>query len=345
VDDSATVRAVLRRRLEAEAQLHVVGYASDGIEALERIEELDPDVITLDIEMPRLDGLGTLERIMRDHPTPVVMVSTLTSEGAEATLRALELGAVDFIEKPAIRDLRESEKVVSLGEKVLHAARARVRTARPIKPVRHAPPSAAMLAAASGGWDGRLVVIGSSTGGPQALREVLTSLPIDLGVPVAVVQHMPEGFTATLAERLDDLAPLHVLEGAEGLALQPGMVVIAPGGRHMTISRRGRIALNDRPTEHGVRPAVNVTMESVAEWSGSQLTAAVLTGMGSDGTRGVGLLKERGAHVIAEDESTCIVYGMPKSVVDAGLADATLPLDRIAGAIAAQCRTIAARSA
>ncbi len=345
VDDSATVRSVLRRRLEEHSALSVIGQAADGIEALELIKELDPDVVTLDVEMPRLDGLGALERIMKEHPTPVVMVSTLTSKGADATIRALELGAIDFIEKPGIREIRESEEVISLTSKVLAAARARMRPPREIKPARHAPPSAARLAAATGGWEQRLIVIGSSTGGPQAVRDVLVALPVELGVPLVVVQHMPPGFTLSFAKRLDELSALHVVEASEGLLLRPGMVAIAPGGWHMTVSRRGHVALDERPVDHGVRPAINLTMESVAEWSGSQTTAVILTGMGSDGTRGVELLRRRGAHVIAEHESTCVVYGMPKSVVDAGLADEVLPIEQIAGAIASQCRTVAARSA
>lgn len=345
VDDSATVRSVLRRRLEEDPALSVIGQAADGLEALEQVKKLDPDVITLDIEMPRLDGLGALERIMKEHPTPVVMVSTLTSKGADATIRALELGAIDFIEKPGIREIRESEDVISLGARVIAAARARMRPPREVKPARHAPPSAARLAAASGGWEQRLVVIGSSTGGPQAVRDVLVALPVDLGVPLVVVQHMPPGFTMSFARRLDELAALHVVEASEGLSLSPGMVAIAPGGWHMTVSHRGRVALDERPVHHGVRPAIDLTMESVGEWSGRQITAVILTGMGSDGTQGVELLRKKGAHVIAEHQSTCVVYGMPKSVVDAGLADEVLPIDRIAGAIASRCRTVAARSA
>ena len=345
VDDSATVRAVLRRRLEEHPALKVIGQAADGIEAVEQVKKLKPDVVTLDVEMPRLDGLGALERIMKEHPTPVVMVSTLTSKGADATIRALELGAVDFIEKPGIREIRESEDVISLGAKVLAAARARMRAPSQVRPARHAPPSAARLAAISGRWERRLIVIGSSTGGPQAVRDVLVALPADIGVPLVVVQHMPPGFTLSFARRLDELAALHVVEASEGLSLIPGMVAIAPGGWHTTISRRGHVALDERPVDHGVRPAINLTMESIGEWSGSQITAVILTGMGSDGTRGVELLRERGAHIIAEHESTCVVYGMPKSVVDAGLADEVLPVDQIAGAIASQCRTVAARSA
>ena len=335
VDDSATVRAVLSRRLNANPDIEVVGTASDGLEALERIAELRPDVVTLDIEMPRLDGLGTLERIMQQFPMPVVMVSSQTRDGADATLQALELGAVDFIEKASFRDLGAPDAMAdAVGLKVRSAATARL-AASPAA----APPPLRPLPTVEAGrrWLEKTVLIGSSTGGPPALRRLLERLPADIDVPVLIVQHMPPGFTKSLADRLDSHCPLHVEEATEGASLEPGTALLAPGGRHMTLRRNGTISLNDGPPELGVRPSVNVTMESLVAVAGDQVVAAVLTGMGNDGTRGAGLIKEAGGHVIAEAESSCVVYGMPRSVVNAGLADQLLPLDEIADAIVRQC--------
>ena len=334
VDDSATVRALLSRSLNADPAIEVVGTASDGLEALERIAELRPDVVTLDIEMPRLDGLATLKRIMERHPMPVVMVSSQTREGAEATLQALELGAVDFIEKGSFGD-RDAPGAMAdaVGLKVLSAATARLaapRTAAP--PLRPVP-----TAVAGRRWLEKTVLIGSSTGGPQALRRLLERLPADIGVPVLIVQHMPAGFTRSLAERLNALCPLHVEEAREGARLQPGAALLAPGGWHMTLNRDGTVSLNEGPPECGVRPAVNVTMESLVATAGDRVVAAVLTGMGSDGTRGAGLIKDAGGHVIAEAESSCVVYGMSRSAVEAGFVDELLPLDQIAGAIVRRC--------
>ena len=334
VDDSATVRALLSRRLNADPAIEVVGTAGDGLEALERIAELRPDVVTLDIEMPRLDGLATLKRIMQRHPVPVVMVSSQTREGADATLQALELGAVDFIEKASFGDSGAPDAMAeAVGLKVRSAATARLAAsptaAPPLRPVRTVPTGRR--------WQKKTVLIGSSTGGPPALRRLLERLPADMDVPVLIVQHMPPGFTRSLADRLDSLCPLHVEEATDGARLEPGTALIAPGGRHMTLGRGGTVSLNDGPTECGVRPAVNVTMESLVAAAGAQVVAAVLTGMGNDGTRGAGLIKQAGGHVIAEAESSCVVYGMPRSVVEAGFADELLPLDEIADAIVRQC--------
>jgi len=339
VDDSATVRSILRRTLEEDGTVKVVGIAKDGQEAVELVPQLKPDVITLDVEMPRLNGLEALERIMADRPTPVVMVSSLTSEGAEATLRALELGAVDFIAKPS-SGLAPSAGVL---EKVVEAARARVRVPRRTS-IRSKRPSQ-MLSGPGAQWHKRLVVIGSSTGGPQALREVVSGLPGDLQVPVLIVQHMPAGFTRSLAERLDTLTPLPVHEAKPGDALERGKVLVAPGNYHLTITFDGHIQLNQGPTECGVRPSVNVTLESAAQHRKDDVVTAILTGMGSDGTRGAGLVKQAGGYVITEAEETCTIYGMPRSAVEAGFSDEVAPLDGIAQAIVNQCRRAARRSA
>ena len=339
VDDSATVRSVLRRYFESDPRFEVVGLAKDGVEALELLPELKPDVVTLDIEMPRMTGLEVLPRLMQIRPTPVVMVSSLTTEGAAATLEALELGAIDFIPKPSSR-LAPTEDVL---DKVAAAAGARVRVPRKTTP-QHRTPSQS-LSPAGTRWSSRTVVIGSSTGGPQALRSVIDQLPADLGVPIIIVQHMPPGFTKTLAERLDTLTPVPVAEAEDRMKVEAGKVLLAPGGFHLELTSQGRIELTEGPQECGVRPAVNVTLESVVKHRGADTVAAILTGMGSDGTRGAGLVNAAGGVVIGQDEATSTVYGMPRSVAEAGLTDEVRPLSRIMSAILDQCRVAARRSA
>ena len=347
VDDSATMRAVLARKLEAAPDIQVVGRAMDGIDGLEQVARLKPDVITLDVEMPRLDGLQTLARLMAEHPTPVVMVSSLTRKGAEATLRALDLGAVDFIEKPTVGGVVAAHMVEGLVEKVRAAATARVR-ALPAPPEAAPAPRLASTPrpprpAVHGGWEHTIVMIGSSTGGPQALRQLVPMLPGDLGVPVVIVQHMPEGFTTLLANRLNGLSEIEVAEARPGDRLSQGKALLAPGGKHLLFDAAGVVSLGDGPAECGVRPAVNVTMESVLGVRGWDVLGVVLTGMGNDGTRGAGLIRAAGGDVIAESEETSLIYGMPRSVVLAGHATQVLPLPQIADAIVAHCR--AARAA
>jgi two-component system chemotaxis response regulator CheB len=339
VDDSATVRAVLRRYFEADPRFEVVGAAKDGQEALDLLPELKPDVVTLDIEMPRLNGLETLPRLMKIRPTPVVMVSSLTTEGAEATLEALDLGAVDFIPKPSSR-LAPTEEVL---EKVAAAAGARVRVTRRTAPSARRPSQA--LSPPGTQWGSQVIVIGSSTGGPQALRTVIEALPADLRAPVVIVQHMPPGFTKTLAERLDTLTPIKVVEAAEGMPLEPGKILLAPGDFHTEFSRGDRVRLTQGPSEHGVRPAINVTLESLTKLHGGNVVCAILTGMGSDGTRGAELVQAAGGYVIAQDEATSTVYGMPRAVAEAGFTNEVRPLSKIAGALVDQCRVTQRRSA
>ncbi|MGE3961707.1 MAG: chemotaxis response regulator protein-glutamate methylesterase [Dehalococcoidia bacterium] len=324
VDDSTTVRAILRRHLDANEDIEVVGSAADGRQALDAIDRLKPDVVTLDVEMPHLDGLQTLELLFQDRPVPVVMCSSLTSEGADATIRALELGAVDFIAKPS-SGFFDGAMADTLADKVRHAAHARVR--RRLAPPSHAP------RAFRGAWQSRILLIGASTGGPSAVREVMTSLPPDFGLPIVIVQHMPAGFTKSLAQRLDQLGPLHVDEAEAGMRLEPGRALLAPGGFHLEFDSSRRAVLTETPPEEGVRPAVNVTMESIARLPGAQPLAVVLTGMGRDGKRGAQLIRDAGGTIIVEDQSTCVVYGMPRAIADAGLADEILPRDKIASAI------------
>lgn len=331
VDDSATARAVLSRSLAADPQIEVVGVARDGEKALERIKSLRPDVVTLDVEMPGLNGLDTLARIMRECPTPVVMVSAQTRHGADTTIRALELGAVDFVLKPVYGGVAALHEVsLELSSRVKLAAGARPRT----------PAAARRRAGAGSATFGHrpcsIVVIGASTGGPGALRTVLGGLPPDLPVPVVIVQHMPPEFTRSLAARLDELSPLPVKEARDGDALRPGRVLLAPGDRHLVIAN-GFVQLTGDPPECGVRPSVNVTLASAARRYGAGTLGVILTGMGSDGTRGAGVVKAVGGVVLAEAESTCVVFGMPRSVQVAGYADEMVPLPEMAAAIARLC--------
>lgn len=332
VDDSAFMRAAIARLLELDPMIQVAGTARDGAEALEQLERLRPDVLTLDVEMPRMDGLTALALIMERSPTPVIMLSAMTFQGAEATLRALDLGAVDFVPKPSgslslnIHGVQEE-----LIRKVKAAARARLTRSSPAarEAVRLAPAGAK---ATPGPFSRRhkLIVIGSSTGGPKALHGLLPQLPADLQACLLMVQHMPTGFTQCLAEGLDRISSLVVKEAQPGDRLATGLALVAPGDQHLIVREEGRIYLDGRaPRLHGVRPAVDITLESAARLYGPALIAVILTGMGSDGAQGAALVKAHGGYVIAEDESTCVVYGMPKQVVEGGYADAVLPLPQI----------------
>ncbi len=327
VDDSAFMRYTISHHLSGQADMEVVGLASNGLEALEMIEALRPNVITLDVEMPKLDGLSTLRQIMGKHPTPVIMMSSLTKEGAAVTVEALTLGAVDFVTKPS-QSTGVHQVLGDLSTKVRQAAQARVRVVRAGSGVTRRGPSAPARRL------DRLVVIGSSTGGPGALREVITRLPGDLPAGVLVVQHMPPNFTRSLAERLDELSPLPVKEAERGDCLVQGQVLIAPGGQHLTIGGGGEISLNSGPAVNGVRPAVDVTLMSAVAAFGAKTLAVILTGMGHDGRDGSRALKQAGGRVMVQDEATCIVYGMPRSVAEAGLADRVVAIDAIAEAIA-----------
>lgn len=331
VDDSAFLRHVLAKRLEAVADIQVVGSASNGIDALAQIPALKPDVVILDVEMPRMDGLTALERIMQECPTPVVMLSAYTQRGARITIQALIRGAVDFVTKPAGNtDIREV--IDELANKIQIAAGSSLPAAgRDLKsrtthqavgtgqnPIQQGDP---------------MIVIGASTGGPRALQLILSQLPADLPAAVAVVQHMPIGFTSSLAQRLDESSPLTVKEASKHERLTHGLVLLAPGDHHLVFQRARRATLDNGPKRNHVRPAVDVTMESAVESFGANTIGVVLTGMGSDGTAGAECIKAAGGRVIAEHKSSCVIYGMPRSVVEAGLADDTVPLRRIASKI------------
>jgi two-component system, chemotaxis family, protein-glutamate methylesterase/glutaminase len=334
VDDSAFMRFSITQQLNEHPEILVVGAASNGREAIKLIPKMQPDVITLDVEMPHMDGLTTLRHIMSEQPRPVIMFSSLTKDGAAETIQALMLGAVDFVAKPA-NNIDIHNVMKEMVAKIIHAARAKVN----YFPARSMVQT---VATRKNQQDKKLrthqkntpvVLIGSSTGGPGALSEIVPILPSSLPSPVLIVQHMPAGFTRSLSERLNSLSNLMVKEAEPGDSLMAGLVLVAPGGFHMTIDDNERIALNQKPTVHGVRPAVDVTLTSVVQRFSHNVIAVILTGMGSDGTHGASLLHSDGGYVIAEHESTCVVWGMPRSVVEAGAADAVLPRSQIAGAI------------
>ena len=350
VDDSAFMRKMVTEILDGDADCQVVGQAKNGTEALQKLEMLRPDVVTLDVEMPVMDGLTALGEIMDRRPTPVVMLSSLTQQGADMTMRCLERGAVDFVGKPGgAISLNIATVGVELIAKVKVAARARI---RPLVAVRKAPPAPnagdvgagrpvrTPPALGAGGRLGGVLLIGSSTGGPRALQTLVPSLPADLGVPVVVVQHMPPGFTASLAQRLDAESPLCVREAAPGDALVPGHVLIAPGGHHLQFDGMGRVFLSDEPPVHGVRPSVDVTLDSLTRLCGKRLVAVLLTGMGKDGARGLKALRDLGGGTLAEDESTCVVYGMPRAAWELGGVGQMLPLPQIAAAAVLSLRSI-----
>jgi two-component system chemotaxis response regulator CheB len=334
IDDSALVRCLLSEILSSDPDIQVVGRASDPIVALPMIQSLKPDVLTLDVEMPRMDGLTFLEKLMRANPMPVVMVSSLTERGCDITLRALALGAVDYVPKPH-GSMREGlhEVAREIIEKVKGATRARVRApARsstsesllPIHPV-----------GLAGYASSRLIALGASTGGTEALAVVLQRLPEDCP-PVVIVQHMPERFTLSFAQRLDSMCAVDVAEAKDGDAIRPGRVLIAPGGYHMEV-HRGTTGLSAKvfqapPVNHH-RPSVDVLFRSCARLCGANTVAALLTGMGADGARGMLELRQTGARTIAQNEETCVVFGMPAEAIRLGAAEVVLPLPEIAAGL------------
>ncbi len=328
VDDSAFMRKTITRHLEADSSIVVVGSAFDGLDALVKVTTLKPDVVTLDVEMPRMDGLTALKRIMAECPTPVIMVSALTQRGARPTVQALMRGAVDFIAKPAAgSSFTKTARELSIKVK----AAAGVRSTQLVQPADPEPASSsAKLRPQPFRKGDPLVVIGASTGGPRALQQVLGGLPADLPAAVAVVQHMPAAFTPMLAQRLNLLTPLVVQEAANGDRLARGLALLAPGDFHMRLDGFRKIGLDKGPPRNFVRPAIDVTMESAAKKHGPKVIGVVLTGMGSDGTEGARRIRAAGGKMIAEDASTCVVYGMPRSVAEAGQVDRVVPLPDVA---------------
>jgi two-component system chemotaxis response regulator CheB len=337
VDDSALMRQVLATLLSKDPEIEVIGSAPDPFIAREKIKALNPDVITLDVEMPKMDGLTFLEKLMRGHPMPVVMVSSLTEAGCQTTLRALELGAVDFITKPKI-DLREGMEEVAqdLIAKVKAAAQAKVRGKGGGSGV--GGPGVAsplMSGAAMIKTTDTIIAIGASTGGTEAVKDVLMALPPNTP-PILITQHMPEHFTKTWADRMNTLCRISVKEAEEGDSVLPGHALIAPGNYHMTLVRSGArytVRINQDPPVNRHRPSVDVMFASVAQYAGPNAVGVILTGMGGDGAKEMLTMKRAGAFTMAQDEASCVVFGMPKEAIKQGGVDKILPLAEIPGAI------------
>lgn len=325
VDDSIVMRRIISDILSKDEEIEVVGAARNGAEALEMVRELDPDVVTMDIEMPVMDGLTALQHIMAESPRPVVMLSSMDKRQADITLKSLDMGAVDFISKTSgslSLDLeRTGEDIIAKVKAAAKAAILPLPAADKAKPV--------PIPALSGDW---LVIIGSSTGGPKALPEVLSRLPANLPAAVLIVQHMPEGFTRSFAERLNWVSPLEVKEAEEGEEMKQGKVYLAQGNKHLILDGK-RLRLDDGPKVNYVRPAIDVLMKSAAPIYGPRTIGVILTGMGSDGAEGMKCIKRNGGKTIAQSEETCVVYGMPKAVVESGAADRVVPLEEIAQTI------------
>ncbi|MDR3073115.1 MAG: chemotaxis response regulator protein-glutamate methylesterase [Deltaproteobacteria bacterium] len=370
VDDSAFMRKAIEIILQKDPGIHVVGQAGDGKEAIELIDKLDPDVVTMDVEMPRMDGITAVREIMARKPKPILMISSVTQEGAETTLRAMEAGAMDFISKPASRvslDIVRLEQ--EIVDKVKAVAKRRPPLPRPAPrtaPLSPAPAAKPGLAAASAKYGlstrpstvtppagsapaspvvqrpsfGRplrdIVGIGVSTGGPPAVQKVLSALPADFPVPILIAQHMPGAFTGPFARRLDNACEITVKEAESGEVLKPGVAYVAPGGRHIRLEAKlstMTVIVTDDPQSALYKPSATVLHESIGNAVGRRGLGVQLTGMGSDGLEGIRVLKGKGGRALAQSDATCGVYGMPKAIVDAGLADEIVDLDDMALAI------------
>ncbi|HVR53782.1 MAG TPA: chemotaxis response regulator protein-glutamate methylesterase [Pseudorhodoferax sp.] len=347
VDDSALVRSLLAEIINRQPDMTCVGAANDPLVAREMIRELNPDVVTLDVEMPRMDGIDFLGRLMRLRPMPVVMVSTLTAQGAEVTLRALELGAVDFVAKPRIGLASGLQELASeIVDKVRVASVAKFRKPLPAPAAGGATTGAAPApapAAPRSGLLGRvstekLICIGASTGGTEAIREILVAMPADAPA-IVITQHMPPGFTTSFAARLDGLCRITVKEAQHGERILPGHAYIAPGGRQFRIERSGAnymAVVEDAPPVNRHRPSVEVLFLSAAQLVGRNAYGIMLTGMGNDGARAMREMRDKGSYNYAQDEASCVVFGMPKEAIAHGAVDEVLPLNQIAPALLAK---------
>jgi len=355
VDDSALMRKLLSEALRRAPGVEVIDTAMDGQFALDHLTRIKPDVVLMDVDMPRLDGLAALERIVAEYALPVVMCSAQTTLGAQATIQALARGAVDFIEKPTLAALTSGEASISIGAKVRGAMNARVRSParrQPAKPQPdHSPVPMPPIDAAV--WqktvkqieslarqvDPEIIAIGTSTGGPPALEQVLGSLPKDFPLGIVIVQHMPPGFTQQLANHLDRICQIKVREAVDRETVEPGVALVAPGGRHLKlVAAEGKyqVLLDERlPAVSGHRPSVDVMFESVVQAAAGRAAAFLMTGMGHDGADGLGKLNEAGAITIAQSPDSCVCFGMPKSAIDRGHTRAVIPLEAIASAIVA----------
>jgi two-component system chemotaxis response regulator CheB len=344
VDDSALMRKLIPKMLERDGSIQVVGTAMDGAFALAKIEELKPDVITLDLEMPRMNGSETLREITRKHRTPVIVVSAHTTAGASATFKALALGALDFIAKPADAAAAHMDEIAAeLIAKIKVAANGKVGA---VPAMTHLPQPAKQLRPRTA--PSRMVAIGISTGGPNTLHYVLAQLPADFPGAILVVQHMPEGFTEMFARRLNDTCAIEIKEARSGDLLTAGRALICPGNRHLRVRRMplGAVAvLSDEDRVNGHRPSVDVLFRSVAQEFGPRVIAVLMTGMGDDGADAMGAVKAAGGLTIAQNPESCVVFGMPKAAIERGHAARVLSLDALANTLQAQCGVLHAAPA
>lgn len=336
VDDSAFMRKSISIMLEEDKGIKVIATAKDGVEGFELTKRLKPDLVTLDIEMPRMDGLSTLEKIMKECPTPVIMVSSLTTEGAESTLKALELGAVDFIPKELsfvnVNIIKIREELIRKVKEIVSqkSLRRRFRFIKsPLIPEKEVTYTSKFRSLPRIGY--RAVALGISTGGPLSLQKVIPKLTFT-NVPMFIVQHMPPKFTKSLSQRLNDLSTVNVKEAEEGEVVKNGTVYIAPGGYHMTLKKHpgfNTIKISEEPSDTLHRPSVDVMMNSVIDIYGKQTMGVIMTGMGKDGSIAIDRLKKMGGHVISQDQDSCVVFGMPRAVIEMGNADVIADLEKI----------------
>ncbi len=336
VDDSAFMRNTLSGMISSDPEIMVAGIARDGIEAVEKVATLKPDIVTMDIEMPRMNGIEALRKIMEKTPVPVLMVSSLTTEGARVTLDALDIGAVDFIPKNlsdlSVNIVNIKDILIDKIKKIARRGIVKSRRSLPAVPLampdRTASPSLARI---------HIVAIGSSTGGPRALQNIIARIPKEFPVPILIAQHMPPAFTGPFAERLNQLSAIEVKEAEHGESIKKGVIYIAPGRGHMSIFRKKltetAIAISEKRKELLYTPSIDVLMSSIVDNFSGHVLGIILTGLGNDGEKGMREIKNKGGRTIAEREDTCVVYGMPKAVVQSGLADKILPVDEIAGEI------------
>ncbi|MGK6307192.1 protein-glutamate methylesterase/protein-glutamine glutaminase [Variovorax sp. DT-64] len=347
VDDSALIRSVMTELINSQSDMTVVGTAADPLVARDLIKQTNPDVLTLDVEMPRMDGLEFLEKLMRLRPMPVVMVSSLTERGSEIALRALELGAIDFVTKPrlGVRDglIQYTEHIAG---KIRAAAQARLLPSRPAAARPAAESAQEPLLRSPLLSTEKLIIIGASTGGTEAIREVLQPLPPDAPA-VLIAQHMPPGFTRSFAQRLDGLCRINVKEAEQGERVLPGYAYIAPGGWHLALGRSGAnyvAQLNQEPPVNRHRPSIDVLFDSAARHAGKNAIGMILTGMGRDGAEGLLRMRQAGAHTLSQDEASCVVYGMPREAVLLGAVDEVSPLNEITRRVLAHLRTFGERT-
>jgi two-component system chemotaxis response regulator CheB len=328
VDDSLFMRAAIKKILDGDPRIEVVGQAKDGADGVARAADLRPDVITMDFNMPRMDGAEAVRTIMQQRPTPVLMLSAHTREGAKETFEALAAGAVDFLTKPSGEVSADFQRIApQLIAKVVEVSTAAPRALGPATPARRVTGSFPTWPQAGP----RVVVLGVSTGGPSALTRVIPALPGSIGFSLLVVQHMPAQFTATLAERLNAMSAIEVREARDGDRPRQGVALIAPGDRHLELTEAGAVRLTDDPEVNGCRPSADVTMKSAARVFGRRSVAVIMTGMGRDGAEGATAIKAAGGQVFAQDRDSCVIFGMPKAAIESGSVDEVLPLDEIPG--------------